>query len=308
MVVATDRYVAEDACQRIRVTYEQLPVVVGIEAARDGDLLVHDDVPGNVAAHMLQEVGDVEAAMAAAPHTLDARPRHRAQRLHADGGQGRLRPLGPDDAASCGCTPPRRPRPACAPPSPPSSTCRSPRSSASPPTWAAASASRSCTRGPRRSSCPGPQGCSDAEVKWAEDRREHFISAAHERGQLQQVTVGFDDEGRVLGARRASSGTTTAPTRPTASSSRSSPRPSCSGPTSPGAYRCEFWSLYTNTVLVTPYRGAGRPQGVLRDGAHHGRHRRRARPRPRRGALAQLHPARARCPTTTACSSRTGGR
>ena len=33
--------------------------------------------------------------MAAAPHTLDARPRHRAQRLHADGGQGRLRPLGP---------------------------------------------------------------------------------------------------------------------------------------------------------------------------------------------------------------------
>ena len=29
MVVATDRYVAEDACERIRVDYEQLPVVVG---------------------------------------------------------------------------------------------------------------------------------------------------------------------------------------------------------------------------------------------------------------------------------------
>ena len=70
MVVATDRYVAEDACERIRVTYESLPVVVGIENARDGDALVHPDVPGNVAAHMLQEVGDVEAAIAAAPHTL----------------------------------------------------------------------------------------------------------------------------------------------------------------------------------------------------------------------------------------------
>jgi CO/xanthine dehydrogenase Mo-binding subunit len=35
------------------------------------------------------------------------------------------------------------------------------------------------------------------------------------------------------------------------------------GPYKPGAYRCEFWSLYTNTVLVTPYRGAGRPQGVF---------------------------------------------
>ena len=34
------------------------------------------------------------------------------------------------------------------------------------------------------------------------------------------------------------------------------------GPYKPGAYRCEFSSLFTNTVIVTPYRGAGRPQGV----------------------------------------------
>src|SRR5262249_31952840 len=31
----------------------------------------------------------------------------------------------------------------------------------------------------------------------------------------------------------------------------------------PGAYRVEFSSLYTNTVIVTPYRGAGRPQGAF---------------------------------------------
>ena len=37
MVVATDRYVAEDACERIRVDYEQLPVVVGLERARAAD-------------------------------------------------------------------------------------------------------------------------------------------------------------------------------------------------------------------------------------------------------------------------------
>ncbi len=35
------------------------------------------------------------------------------------------------------------------------------------------------------------------------------------------------------------------------------------GPYKPGAYRVEFQSLYTNTVLVTPYRGAGRPQGCF---------------------------------------------
>src|ERR671927_1116111 len=43
MVVATDRYVAEDVVDRIRVEYEVLPAVVGIEAAREGGLLVHDD-------------------------------------------------------------------------------------------------------------------------------------------------------------------------------------------------------------------------------------------------------------------------
>jgi len=35
------------------------------------------------------------------------------------------------------------------------------------------------------------------------------------------------------------------------------------GPYKPAAYRVEFDSLYTNTVLVTPYRGAGRPQGCF---------------------------------------------
>ena len=35
-------------------------------------------------------------------------------------------------------------------------------------------------------------------VKWTEDRREHFISSAHERGQEQHISVGFDDDGRIL--------------------------------------------------------------------------------------------------------------
>jgi CO/xanthine dehydrogenase Mo-binding subunit len=35
------------------------------------------------------------------------------------------------------------------------------------------------------------------------------------------------------------------------------------GPYKPGVYRVEFRSLYTNTVIVTPYRGAGRPQGCF---------------------------------------------
>src|SRR3954470_17512593 len=60
-VVADDRYIAEDAVGRIKVSYEFLPPVVGVKAARAADHLVHDDVPGNVAARLEQENGDARA-------------------------------------------------------------------------------------------------------------------------------------------------------------------------------------------------------------------------------------------------------
>src|SRR6478752_9065103 len=70
-VVAEDRYIAEDAVGQIRVDYEFLPPVVGVEAARAAKTLVHDDVPGNVGARLEQHVGDAPAAIAAAPHRLE---------------------------------------------------------------------------------------------------------------------------------------------------------------------------------------------------------------------------------------------
>ncbi len=45
MVVAADRYLAEDAADRIMVDYEPLPAVVGVDAARAAERLVHPDVP-----------------------------------------------------------------------------------------------------------------------------------------------------------------------------------------------------------------------------------------------------------------------
>src|SRR3954468_10802544 len=65
-VVADDRYVAEDAVARIRVEFDFLPAVVGVEAARAAEHLTHDDVPGNVAARLEQENGDARAAIASA--------------------------------------------------------------------------------------------------------------------------------------------------------------------------------------------------------------------------------------------------
>jgi CO/xanthine dehydrogenase Mo-binding subunit len=99
-------------------------------------------------------------------------------------------------------------------------------------------------------------------VKWTEDRREHFVSSAHERGQLQQIRVGFDDDGRLLALdvrfwHDNGAYTPYGIIVPIITSTQ------LLGPYKPGVYRCEFWSMYTNTVIVTPYRGAGRPQGVF---------------------------------------------
>jgi CO/xanthine dehydrogenase Mo-binding subunit len=100
------------------------------------------------------------------------------------------------------------------------------------------------------------------EVKWVEDRREHFISSAHERAQEHTVRVGFDDTGRVLGldVRFLHDNGAYTPYGiivPIISSTQ------LLGPYKPGAYRVEFHSLYTNTVIVTPYRGAGRVHGCF---------------------------------------------
>ena len=71
MVVARDRYVAEDAAGKITVSYTPLPPVVGIAAARAAEHLVHTDVPDNVAANLVQQVGDVDAVLARAAHVLE---------------------------------------------------------------------------------------------------------------------------------------------------------------------------------------------------------------------------------------------
>ncbi len=99
-------------------------------------------------------------------------------------------------------------------------------------------------------------------VKWIEDRREHFISANHERGQMHDVEVAFDDEGRILALHDRFVHDNGAYTPygivvPIITSTQ------LLGPYRLPHYAVEFDVLYTNTVLVTPYRGAGRPHGAF---------------------------------------------
>jgi carbon-monoxide dehydrogenase large subunit len=260
MVVATDRYVAEDAAARIVVSYDPLPPVVGLDKARAATDLVHTDVPGNVAARMRQSNGDAEAAIKAAPHrlTLDLEIERSASTplegrgvlARWDTESGRMR-VWSSTQTSTGLR-------------------------------AAIAAKLELDLGqvdvitpdvgggfgvkivhpwPEEVLVPFAARALGRPVKFTEDRREHFISAAHERAQTHHVEVGFDDEGRLLGlsVRFWHDNGAYIPYGlivPIITSTQ------LLGPYKPGAYTVEFESLYTNTVLVTPYRGAGRPQGA----------------------------------------------
>src|SRR5258708_38259458 len=69
MVVAVDRYTAEDAASLIEVDYEPLPVEMGLEKAlQTGAPPVHPKVPNNLAAHFVQTCGTPDEAFARAAH------------------------------------------------------------------------------------------------------------------------------------------------------------------------------------------------------------------------------------------------
>lgn len=266
MVVARDRYLAEDVAERIRVEYDPLPVVVGPREAERARHLVHPDVPGNVGAHLVQEVpgaGGVSAveAIDAAPHTLEfgldiersASMPLEGRGVYArwDADDGSLRVYSSTQTSTS-----VRMAIAAKLELPPT------RVEVIAPDVGGGFGVKIVHPWPEEVLVPWAARLLDREIKWTEDRREHFVAAAHERAQVHHVRVGFDDDGRLLGLdvrilHDHGAYTPYGIIIPIITSTQ------LLGPYKPGAYRVEFASLYTNTVMVTPYRGAGRPQGVF---------------------------------------------
>lgn len=69
LVVATDRYVAEDAAEALLVDYDALDAVVDAHLAAEGSALVHPERGSNVATHYQVGRGDVDRAFREAHHT-----------------------------------------------------------------------------------------------------------------------------------------------------------------------------------------------------------------------------------------------
>ena len=202
IVVAKNRYVAEDAAALVDVDYEPLPAVADARLALEpGSPKAHARAPHNLLAEFDIAYGDVDAAFANAPyvfkerlwqhrgggHSLECRGAvarydaleerltlwsstqtpHTAMRLLADilGFEDhRVRVNTPDVGGGFG-----------------------PKLIFYPEDVAVALAAV----------------LSGRPIKWVEDRREHFVASTQERDQHWDIEIAVDGEARILGVRGA---------------------------------------------------------------------------------------------------------
>ncbi len=261
-VVADSRYTAEDALDLIDVEYEPLPVVHNLEvAAAENAPLVHEDVPENIAAHLVQVVGEPDSVFASAPHVVKEQfymERGAAMPMEGRGIVARweahtgtltcwISTQGPipirNGLAAIFQLPEHKVHVIA-------------------PDVGGGFGTKIMMFYPEEILAPFAAIQLGRPVKWIEDRRENFISSNQERGQYHEVEYAFDDQGTLLAVRDTFLHDTGAYT----------PYgiivPIITACSLPGPYRLknyysEFTVLYTNKVPVSPYRGAGRPHAVF---------------------------------------------
>ncbi len=262
MVVAESRYIAEDALDDIVVDYEPLPVAADLERALASDApRVHDDLDSNVAAHLIQEKGSVDAVWRDAAVVIQRRFRYdhgtaapietrgivanwdaRGQHLDIwdstqapipirNGlarmlglGENQVRVIAPFIGGGFG----------------PKIMMFYPEEMLIP--WAAVQLGR--------------------PVKWFEDRQENLVAMNHEREQIHDAAMALTKNGKIL-AIRDSFLYDTGAYIPYGLTVPINAQCTLLGMYKVPNYYSEFQAVFTNKTIVSPYRGAGRQHGVF---------------------------------------------
>ena len=260
LVVAKNRYLAEDALDLIEVDYAPEAAAVDlVAAAAPGAPLVHDDTDSNVACRTADNTCDIESALAAADFVLreELRPeRGAAQPMETRGVVARY------DASLDQITI--------------WDTTQAPISARGViadklgmPEAAITVIAPDVGGGfgvkiylvyPEEVLVPFAARLLGRPVKWIEDRREHFIGSNHERLMVHRIEVAATRDGRILGIKDHflyDSGAY-CPYGPINAQCAQAILP---GPYKIPAVHSTYEAVYTNTPTVSPYRGAGQPHG-----------------------------------------------
>ena len=260
-IVAKNRYVAEDAAALIAVEYEPLPVVNALRDAIDvRAALVHEDAKSNVAGSDQIFLGNVEAEIAAGPHVI--RETFELARGHAQSLETRAFVARYDkeirQLTVWGTT--QAPIPL------------------------RALLSRMLSLDPLqvRVIAPdvgggfGPKMAFYSEdvlvayaavrllkpVKWVEDRLESFVATASEREQIHDVTVAFDNDGR-LRALKDHFFYETGAFIPYGLNTPFVTATHLLGLYKIPSFAASFDAIFTNRMFCCPFRGAGRPYAAF---------------------------------------------
>ncbi|MEJ2011829.1 MAG: xanthine dehydrogenase family protein molybdopterin-binding subunit [Anaerolineales bacterium] len=261
-VVAENRYLAEDALARIVVDYEPLPAVVDLEAALEPESMpVHEDLETNLAAHVIQEIGDYEKARKEADfivrrrftydHGAAAAMENRGIVAHWDPKSQRLTvwdttqapiPIRNGLAGMLGLT--------------------EHQVRVIAPFIGGAFGPKIMMFYPEEMLLPWLSMKYLRPMKWIEDRSENFVATTQERSQIHEAEMALTKDGRILGVHDIflhDSG---------AYDPYGLTVPINSQCTLLGCYEVpnyysEFKAVFTNKTIVTPFRGAGRQHGVF---------------------------------------------
>jgi carbon-monoxide dehydrogenase large subunit len=261
VIVASSRYVAEDAAELVVVDADPLPAVVDLEAALAPNApLVHDDLPSNLAAHVAQRRGDYAKACEMAICVIRRRFRYDRGAAAAIENRGVIANW---DARTNELTV--------------WDTTQAPI-----PVRNALASSLGLSESQVRVIAPyigggfGPKIMFYPEellipwiamqlghpIKWIEDRSENFVGTTQEREQIHDAEIAVDKDGRILGIRDSFLHDTGA-YDPYGLTIPINAQCTLLGPYEVPAYESEFTVVFTNKTIVTPVRGAGRQHGVF---------------------------------------------
>jgi aerobic carbon-monoxide dehydrogenase large subunit len=261
IVVADDRYLAEDAAALIAVDYDPLDAVVDLATATAADGRVHDDVPDNVAGEVHDFTGDADAVFGSAPFV--ERLSLSIERSTASPIEGRGLNAAWDPAARTM----RIYASTQAPVALKNGLCRllglgQEQVHLEAPDVGGGFGAKIMVFYPEEIVVPFAALQLGRPVKWIEDRWEYFVSANQERGQIHHAEIAFDGDGRILAVRTKllhDSGAYT----PYGSDVVFNTATHVLGQYRIPAFRIDAEVTFTNKPPVSPYRGAGRPQAVF---------------------------------------------
>jgi carbon-monoxide dehydrogenase large subunit len=259
VVVATDQYIAQDAVDLIEVDYDPLPVVTNLEAAvAAGAPQLYDGVPNNIAFTWTRKRGDSDGAFAEAAVTVSQRIV--SQRLAGIPMETRG-VLAQPDALSGGLT-------VYTSTQNPHSVRTQIADTLGLPEIAVRVVAPEVGGGfgvkistyPEEIICAALALRLGQPVKWVESRRENLLATHHGRAQVATIELAATADGTITALRlRVLADLGAYPRDPSI--------PPLTGMLIAGVYNfknvdLEIACVYTNTMAVGAYRGAGRPEAA----------------------------------------------